>query len=341
MAIEKTDANPGASAGSDLSHPSTDINDVSNLNFWEPEDEANPEAEEPDAIDGDREPDEADEDGQESEEPAEDDAEEGEEPAEEESEGAEEPAEDESDDEKPVSDDVTVTLKGGEQVKLGELKQGYMRDRDYRHKTSELGQKRRELDELSSRIDQTVNAFSDFLASQLPEEPSPHLAVSDPTKYTQQKAMYDAAMGQVQKIIEMGRAPKEVNEKLTDQQRRDLLAEENAKLIDRFPQATNPEGRQKFFEGVFSAAQELGYSDDEMKRVTDHRTLALAHYAKLGMEAEKAKGKARTKVENVPPVTPKKKQHSKNAAAIKRNLEAKKRLTRTGSIHDAMLIDFE
>lgn len=338
MATDNT--NPGAEPGSATVTPSTDINDVSNLNFWEPEDEANPGEQASDAIDGDREPDEADEDGQESEEPA-DDVEEGEEQAEEEPDEAEEPAEDESEEPKPVDDDVTVTLKGGEQVKLGELKQGYMRDRDYRHKTSELGQKRRDLDELSSRIDQTVNAFADFLASQLPEEPSPHLAVSDPTKYTQQKAMYDAAMGQVQKIIEMGQQPKEVKGKLTEQQRRDSLAEENAKLAERFPQTTDPKTRQQFFESAFNVARELGYSDDEMKGVSDHRIFALAHYAKLGVEAEKAKGKARTKVEKAPPVTPQKKQHSKNAAAIKRNLEAKKRLNRTGSIHDAMLIDFE
>jgi hypothetical protein len=59
------------------------------------------------------------------------------------------------------------------------------------------------------------------------------------------------------------------------------------------------------------------------------------------MEAEKAKAKVAQKVEKVPPVVPPKRAQQKNAAQIRSNQDAMRRLSRTGSIHDALGVDFD
>ena len=76
--------------------------------------------------------------------------------------------------------------------------------------------------------------------------------------------------------------------------------------------------------------------------MTDHRLFALAHYAKIGMEAQKAKATAAKKVASVPPVSPPKKAAlSGDAQVARKNIEAMRRLSRTGSIADAMAVDFD
>lgn len=314
--------------GSDNAHPSDALDNPANLNFWEPGDPDNSEVEE-DEADPEREPDETAEDGQEADESETADATE----AETEGEAAE--AEDPE-----IKDDVVVNVNG-EKVALSDLKAGYMRQSDYSRKTQELGNKRRDLEALTTRVTSSVSAIADFLSKQIPDAPDASLAMTDPGRYVREKAMHESAMAQVTAIIEQANAPKEAANKLTAEQRSELLQVENAKLAEAFPQTATPEGRQKFFESAASAARELGYSVDEIGQVADHRMFALAHYARLGMAAEKAKAKATQKVAGVPPVAPAKRQPGPNASKVRANQDAMKRLSRTGSIHDAMKIDFD
>jgi hypothetical protein len=186
-----------------------------------------------------------------------------------------------------------------------------------------------------------VDAIADLLVKQIPPAPDPSLAMTDPGKYVADKAMHDAMMAQVAAVIEQAQAPKEALNKLSDEQRKEWTDSENAKLIEAFPHLSKPEQHKKFLDNAVSVARELGYSDEETKGPFDHRMLKLAHYARLGMEAEKAKAKAATKVVNVPPVTPNKKPLGANGSKLRANQDAMKRLAKTGSIHDAMAIDFD
>lgn len=314
--------------GSKTVEPS-DIDNPSTLNFWEPEEEqANPGqaadgiANETDAAD-----DQNDDDGQESDGSADENTEGDED-------GDGEPAADDK------LDETLVTLKGGEQVPVKELKLGYMRERDYRLKTQENANKGRVLGEMSNRVVGTATAIANFLISQLPPEPSTSLAMQNPVEYTRQKAIFDAAATRVNQILEMANGPKQVAGALTKEQRDSLLATENAKLAEAFPQTVTEEGRETFFEDAFETARQLGWTDEEMQDVTDHRYFKLAHYARLGMQAERAKKKAMEKVNNAPPAVPQGKARGRNAQQARKNQDAMARLTKTGSLKDAMNIDF-
>lgn len=322
-------ANLPADGGSKTVVESSDIDNPDTLNFWEPEeeDQANSEqgdegiAEETSKADGEAEGLGA-------------------------SEGADEGAAEENDEGKAKQpdeaklDDTVVTLKGGEQVPIKELKLGYMRERDYRLKTQEVANKGRDLEQLSNRVANTANAFASFLANQLPPEPTHDLAIQDPAEYTRQKAIFDNAMGRVQQIMQMGAEPKAVVDKMTTEQKRDMLARENDALVKAFPQTATAEGREQFFEEAFDTARQLGFSDEELAEVTDHRHFRLAHYARLGLAAEQAKKKAMTKVQNAPPAAPPRKAQGQNAGQVRKSKDAMARLTQTGSLKDAMNIDF-
>jgi hypothetical protein len=238
-------------------------------------------------------------------------------------------------------DSIVIAMPGGEKLELKELKSGYMRDRDYRHKTTDLANKRRELEALSTRVTQSANAISEVLMSQVPAAPDPSLALSDPVRYVQEKAQHEGAMAFVNSIVEKATSAKDVGNTLTQEQQAEVTKAEIAKLTEAFPEITKPEGQKKFFDATLSAAREIGFSDQELGAITDHRYFKVLHYAKLGMEAEAAKAKAAQKVVNVPPVAAQRRQAGPNAARARANQDAMKRLAQSGSIHDAMAVDFD
>jgi hypothetical protein len=244
---------------------------------------------------------------------------------------------------KPEPDDaVTVKMSDGVTLTLAELKQGYFRERDYRIKTTRVAEKERNLEAQATRVTQTVEVLADFLAKQLPPEPDPALLYTDPQTHYRQRAIYDAAVAQINAVVELGAAPKEAVNNLNQQQRAETLAVENARLAERFPMTTKEQGRKEFFDRALKAAAYVGMTPQDVANETDHRRLGIAYLASLGMEALEAKKTAQQKVKGVPPVSPPKRQATGNAAATaKNNQEAMKRLAKTGSLKDALSIDFD
>jgi hypothetical protein len=318
MATEAA-ANP-IDSGSDSVQPSDGLdNSPDDLDFEELEEEATPQPE-PDETDSNSETDEALE-SQEAEEPE-----------------TEEAASTSS---KEPDDSIIVAMPDGEKLELKELKNGYLRDKDYRHKTTEIANKRRDLEALSTRVSQSANAISEVLMKQVPPAPDVSLSITDPIRFMQEKAQHEAALGIVNSIVEQATSAGGVVNTLTREQQTENIQSEVAKLTEAFPQVKTPEGKKKFFEASLGAARELGFSDQELNGISDHRMFRVAYYAKLGLEAEAAKAKAATKVVNVPPVAMQKRQPGQTAAKARQNQDAVKKLARSGSIHDAMAVDFE
>jgi pyruvate/2-oxoglutarate dehydrogenase complex dihydrolipoamide acyltransferase (E2) component len=176
----------------------------------------------------------------------------------------------------------------------------------------------------------------------MPPEPNPSLAMQDPGRYVQERAVYEAAAIRVNQLLAQANEPKQVVQQLTQQQTNETLAREDAELRKHFPETATPEGRDKFFEAAFETGRQLGFSEEEMQGVGDHRTLRAIHYAKLGLAAEQAKKKAMQKVTAAPaPTTPKPKAQGPNVQQVRKNQDAMQRLGKTGSMKDALSIDFE
>jgi hypothetical protein len=229
--------------------------------------------------------------------------------------------------------DAVVMLADGSKVKVQDLIQGQMRQEDYSRKTQEVANTRNALKAEVQRLEGITSAFIDHLSSLVPAAPDAALAMQNPGAFVAQKAQHEAALAKVQELIAIGEKPKEIKDGLTKQERDQLIAQENALLAQRFPETTNPQGRQKFLGAVAEAAENLGFSMDELGKVTDHRIFALAHYASLGMKAEKARSVAATKVAVAPPVAPKR--PGQGAVAANRDVEAVKKFRANPSIRNA------
>jgi len=234
--------------------------------------------------------------------------------------------------------EARVELANGEKVTVAELVKGYQRQADYTRKSQEIANSRRAIEADAKRIEGITEAFINHLSSLIPAPPSEALALQNPGAYVAQKAQYDAAIAQVQKLVEIGQQPKQISADISAEERNSVIARENNALAERFPETATKEGRTRFFEAVSVAAAELGFSADELSGVLDHRLFSLAHYAKIGMDALKARDKAKAKVAQVPQVSPVKPGKPGNPA---RNADAMRKLARSGSIHDAMKVDWE
>jgi len=262
--------------------------------------------------------------------------------AETEDEGVEPEAED---DEAEADDDdtsvpETIELPDGTKVDRDEVVKGYLRQSDYTRKTSELAEQRKTYESEATRINGITEAFIDHLSRMIPAPPDQALAYRDPNAYTRQKAAHDSAVQQVQKIVQMGEQVKQSQGQIDQAERQRRVAEENRKLIDKFPQAAEGKGREAFFDGAATAAEAAGFSMDELSAVDDHRLFTLAHYAKIGMESLEKQGKAKEKAKKAPPVSPNRPSSNKRQNAA-RNREAMKKLAQSGSIRDALRVDFD
>lgn len=227
-----------------------------------------------------------------------------------------------------------VKLADGTEVPVADLKVGYLRQSDYTRKTQEVANERKAVSADVERMQRITTAFVDHLTTLIPSAPPASLALSDAKKYVEQKALHESAMAQVQQLIELGNAPKEISASMSEADQQRQLQEANTRLAEMFPETSGGKTREAFFNGVQSAASDLGFSNAELSAIRDPRVFALAHWAAKGMAAEKARATAKAKVASAPPATPRK--PGQGAGQGKGNAEASARFNRTRSVSDAV-----
>lgn len=312
---------------------STDINDPANLNFEDESDEEQTTVPEQSAeVEG--EPDESEETAQDSEESESDET--SDEETTEEDEGEEPEAT-----EVNLPDEALVTLSNGEKVPLKELKKGYFREADYTRGKQELGNQFKAVAEKANRIENITQKFVNFLAEQMPQAPDPSLVFSDPTKYAQDKAIYDIALARVQTLIETQDEAAAVGQQLSVEQRRQAEERARSYLLQAMPHLQDDQKRAEFGKAGWEAVMQVGFTPEEATANLDPRLNILAYWAAKGMKAEQAEKKVQAKVQAAPKVTPAKTAQPKGNPQFLRNKEAMRRLAKTGSIQDAMSIDFD
>lgn len=315
------------SGGSDNARPSDDLSKSLNLDdaasldidFGDEDDEDQGTEPEQADTDPESETDEPD-DGREADAEA-DDAEEGEEP--------------------DASAAASITLSDGTKLTLDEVEKGFMRERDYRHKTQELGNARRNVADLQARLEKVSETVVDFLAKAIPPAPDPALMVSDPLRHYQEMQAHQSGMQQVQALLEQANAAKEVGKALTAEQQQETVARERAALLEKLPHLRDKAKMEKFAQSIAPFAQQMGFSSEELAGLTDHRMIHVLHYAMRGMEAEKARQTVKDKVAKAPPVSAPPKAAKQATGNSARQQQLRERFRKTGSIHDAAKLDWD
>jgi hypothetical protein len=244
-----------------------------------------------------------------------------------------------------IAETAKVKLQDGTAVSLAELKAGYMKDADYRLKGSKLAteyrQRSEQLGQTAQRLTQVSDAITEYLAAQIPPEPDYNLSFTDPAAHYRATVERHQALARVQQIIEASESVKQEQTAIAQQDYQARWEAEQAALVQKYPRLSDPKARETFLSQARSAAKELGFQDEVIDSAVSHQELALAYYASLGLQVEKAKATAQTKVAAVPPVTPQNKRglHPNSAKALA-NVNAMKRFNENPSIATAMDLDF-
>lgn len=242
-----------------------------------------------------------------------------------------------------ADEDVTVTL--------AELTAGYQKDADYRRGTSKLADERRNLEASHSMrmqqfeqentvMAQQLNALEGMFAHQLEDPALNDLRNTDPAEWTARREEIFQQVNQVRQVRQQ--AAQRYNEFIVENLRQTKEREMGyiREKVPDFGDAQAGIARQTM--------QSLGYADQEIGAIFDHRVVlgvlelhALREENKL-LREEKAKAKDTVKriKKDVPKLTKPGKQRLQSKQGIERNRiqKLKDRARQSGSVEDAAAI---
>jgi hypothetical protein len=283
-----------------------------------------------------------------------------EEGSEEEEESVEEEEESEEADEEVEEELVyAVTVNGEEQeVTLDELMKGYSRQSDYTKKTQGISEQRKEFEELSKQytdeISQIQNERGQYVqalehaiktslsgAEQFAQIDWDRLRSEDPVEFALKKDEYRDMQD---KVRQNQQEQANIQQKQQEDYRKNLkehLKKENGLLLEKMPEWGDSKKQKGIAEGIRTFAKSIGFSDEEIGGLSDHRSLITIHKAKLYDDLQKADVKSK-KVKNKPRVVRAGSGVAKDADKRSKRASQMKRLRGTGHLDDAsaLLEDF-
>lgn len=218
-------------------------------------------------------------------------------PAEDEPEEEEESDEDEDldgdEDEEPEEEapkTFRVKVAGEEtEVTLDELLSGYSRTSDYTRKTQELAEQRKAIESETAaaraareRYGQMLEQLDEVLQAQAPAEPDwDTLRKQNPAEFAAQWAEHQrfrADQAAVQ--AERQRIEGELQQDRAAQMQT-VLNTERQRLIEAIPEWKDPEKAKAEKADLMKYAMDLGYTEEDLSQVYDHRVMLLVRKAKL------------------------------------------------------------
>lgn len=232
--------------------------------------------------------------------------EESEEEAEEEEEPEEEPTEEEKAEEKRK---LKVKLDGMEQeVEEEEVVKGYLRQSDYTRKTQELAEQRKrfEAEEVAALREereyykQNVERLMSVLSELDPDrEPDWTSLAKDlpPEEFSQRFTAYKSRQDAKAKLQAEHARMRELEEQETSRERAARLAKEMEALEVAIPEMKDPEKGKVLREDLTAYAKSLGFSDDDIGNIEDHRALVILNESRLWRESQKRRPTVEAKVE--------------------------------------------
>ncbi|MBT8152746.1 hypothetical protein KMP13_02305 [Epibacterium ulvae] len=241
----------------------------------------------------------------------------------------------------PVED--LIELENGESVALSELRSGYLKEQDYRAKTTELAEVRKQTsalqDTLNQRLQTTETTYQNligFLQGLVPPEPDISLIQTDPSAYQYQNAMRERTIAELSQVLEARQEFAGTQQGYSDEDLTRGRDEQDALLAKAMPHLSDPAKRTAFDAAIQKTAADFGFSDDEISGAFDHRILQLVHYAGLGKVAERNRDGYRKRKGVPKPTKGSKARGTQKAASQAKSDGALERLTQTGSVDDAV-----
>lgn len=253
----------------------------------------------------------------------------------------------EQDDEANATPRYKVKVGDDEElVTLDEALKGYMRQQDYTRKRQADAEARRkfeaeELPAVQAERKQYAEALTQLesaILASTPQEPDWELARQKlpPAEFAAAYAEWDAHKQQVARLdAERQRAAQAVQADNAKQYAH-LVEQEHAKLVAAIPEWSKPDKQKAEKAEMVQFAKGVGFTEQELAGITDHRVMLVLRAAMLHDKASKGTPALAQKVQQaVKTAAPGVSGSVKTAPESKRITSMRQRLAKTGRVEDA------
>ena len=234
----------------------------------------------------------------------------------------------------------SVTVDGTElSVNLEELIQGYQRNADYTRKTQELAQERNQSSEFVERskkdveaklqkLDQLNNAAQAQLQQEYAEVDFEKLYDEDPVEAARLEHKMRKKHEQLAQVSQQ-------TQELQSQEFNKYLGEQQKLLSQKIPELMDEQKGPRFKQQMREYLGNIGFNDNEINSVYDHRYVMLVKDAMSYRNLQKAKPQIKKKVANAPKVVKGGVAKSKGRADAEAKRQQLSKLRKTGQVRDA------
>jgi hypothetical protein len=279
-----------------------------------------------------------------------------EEPEEESEDESEEDSDEESDVEEEVEELYTVTVNGEEhQVPLEELVKGYSRHSDYTKKTQEIAEYRRGAEAAIQQAQQEIHQTQQFrqqyidAASAVVQERYgkwhelqnntdwERLKIEDREEYLTKKSEQADLENSIKQETERVNQVAQQQQHEEAQAHQQYVAGERQKLESIIPEWKNQEFRSKVGKDLTEFAMSQGFSEKDVRAMTDHRHLLVLMQAKAFQEMQNAQETTKAKkTKKKPKMVSSGTGKKKGENSKKQRTAQMKRLKESGHVNDSV-----
>ena len=246
-----------------------------------------------------------------------------------------------------------VVVDGQEQeVTLDELTKGYSRQSDYTRKTEKLSQDRKSVEELKNeytrqneeakikrdQYEQQLHVLSQHLQTSEDSVDLDQLYRDDPAEYVRAKAEQDRRKELLQASIKEQERIRSEKQEEQSKNYNVYLEQQKILLAEKLPIYADKEKGREFVKNLTNYAKDIGFTDQEINMLVDHRSVIMLANAYRYDKLKKAnlKNKKVTKVSKVVSSSSGKIQDDNEVA--KRLKSKKANLRKTGKVNDAVSV---
>jgi hypothetical protein len=247
----------------------------------------------------------------------------------------------ETEEEEQPTEVYTVKVDGKEvEVTLDELQKGYSRTQDYTRKTQQIAETRKAVEAEAGAIRAEREQYAQLLGAlkqQLESTEAPvdmdRLYNEDPIEWVRQSEL----MRQKQDKLAAIQSEQQRLSQLTAQQRAQEmnahLATQQEALIQAVPEWKDSKKAQAEKALLVEFGKKIGFSDDELKNVYDHRAVVALRKAALYDQMMSKRGQIKPVINNGP--RPAKPSAAGRVSTTTESTRAKQRLAKSGRVDDA------
>jgi len=234
----------------------------------------------------------------------------------------------------------TVKIDGEEfEVTLDELRNGYQRQADYTRKSQSLAEQRKAYEANLQAVQAERNQYAQVLENMSANQNAElqryeninwqELKDSDPMEYMEKRLEYQEAKEKISELNNERYRVQQQNEAEMASVLQEKIQNEAELLVKQLPEYADPNSTLK--NDLRNYALGLGFSEQDVDGITDHRVVMVLHKAMLQDQVAKGVKRAKPVPKVVKSGTPQTK-----AQKAKKSVQAKReRLAKTGNARDA------